>query len=439
MEAAPASIVYEDDEIRLVWQPGRTGYVLITFSDLVTPADGDRFYADTPVRKAGITALGVVAKRGNWFPAVNMQAARPVFERLLGPYASRVTYGGSMGGYAAIKFSRLLGATEAIALCPQWTLDAAEFEGGAPGWENYFTPTMRGMGIRAGDVSGQVFVFVDLFDPRDALHCRMIQQNCPGLQVINVPMVGHHITAALAGTQNLRDLIAACRARQVPDLIRLSRSLRRDIRLRLRVIAAKAISRHPSLIVPILAAMPADDHRLLDIGADHLFRVADWLVAHGDKTGAVRYVQSFRKGLRDPRAYRSATVLLNAMAGQPTRIVTVHGTALVFDLEQGRCTHTTRTLAVSQAYVRLHLAGNRGMLFAELGGMRFDLWLDNEGYLVSDYTLPEADLSPWFEVMPLHTDAISIQGRGRFLSADANEKLICDRPLASAWEWFRLD
>jgi hypothetical protein len=121
-----------------------------------------------------------------------------------------------MGGYAAIKFSKLLGATEVISLCPQWSIDPAESLKNP--WGSYFVPSMTGMSIRTEDVSGSVFLFVDNTDHVDSFHSGKICGAYPATNIINVPMVGHHITTVLAGTQNLLEIIDACRARRSFDL-----------------------------------------------------------------------------------------------------------------------------------------------------------------------------------------------------------------------------
>ena len=41
-------------------------------------------------------------------------------EDLIAPFQKRIGYGGSMGGYAAIKYSKLLGLSRVVSLVPQF-------------------------------------------------------------------------------------------------------------------------------------------------------------------------------------------------------------------------------------------------------------------------------------------------------------------------------
>jgi hypothetical protein len=52
-----------------------------------------------------------MAKDANGYPAGSMRAALPAIAYTLRAFRVRLIYGSSMGAYAAIKYSRLLGAT----------------------------------------------------------------------------------------------------------------------------------------------------------------------------------------------------------------------------------------------------------------------------------------------------------------------------------------
>lgn len=170
---------------------------MITFSDLYTRADGRRFFADIPAIKADLACIGVVAKRGNWYPKHNLEAAASVILDHIRGYESRILYGGSMGGYAAIKYSALLGATQVIAFCPQWSIDAEECKDIVnPGWQEYFSETMRGMGVKAQDIGGRVFVFSDKYQNVDNFHYQMLAKHSSSIEFISsAPSAGNHLHA----------------------------------------------------------------------------------------------------------------------------------------------------------------------------------------------------------------------------------------------------
>ena len=158
---ASPTVVYDDDHIRVIWAPGRSSYVLVTFSPMTSLVDGSRFFCDVPVQKLGVNCLGFMPKKPNWYPAKSMIKAVAAISVILARFPEVVSYGGSMGGYGAIKYSALLGATSVIALCPQWSIDMSECEGKHPGFQSWYDPSMKGMAVRPVDVCGKVYVFYD--------------------------------------------------------------------------------------------------------------------------------------------------------------------------------------------------------------------------------------------------------------------------------------
>src|SRR4051794_10196197 len=127
-EAGPGnSILYEDEEIVVIHRPAPRGaaaaggelpggldtpapLTLVTFADLTFRPDGHAIWGREPAAKMGLDAIGFVAKRENWFPAAAMQKAAPAVRALLGG-GPALCYGYSMGGYAALKYARLLGVS----------------------------------------------------------------------------------------------------------------------------------------------------------------------------------------------------------------------------------------------------------------------------------------------------------------------------------------
>lgn len=117
-------IIFEDEEIRVVHRPGATPYTLLTFAAVAHRPKDAWIWAEPPIEKLDIEAIGVIGKRENWYPAASMRAAAPAIRPLL--RACAVGYGYSMGGYAVLKYGRLLGLTHGLAVSPQTTIDPAE-------------------------------------------------------------------------------------------------------------------------------------------------------------------------------------------------------------------------------------------------------------------------------------------------------------------------
>lgn len=286
------TVVYEDDHLVAVWHPGSTDHLLVTFGDMVGLANGTRFFADGPVRKARISCLGYVAKAPNWYPAGSVARALDACRPLVESYTDRVIYGGSMGGYAAVKYSGLLRAREVIALCPQWSLDPAELGGTPSAYERYFVPHMAGMGVTPGDVSGRVFLFFDPRQGEDRFHHDRIASVCGYSESFRLPSAGHHVTAMFAGSRHLVDLIGACRSGTPADRTRVAKTLRRTSGVRTRAVLTRAASLHPVLAARAWPRRRADLLPLPDrVGSFHvpLLRA---LLRHGRRDLVERHLDA---------------------------------------------------------------------------------------------------------------------------------------------------
>ncbi|WP_426958215.1 hypothetical protein [Muricoccus radiodurans] len=441
---------YEDAELRVFWHPGtgRDPRLLITFGDLVSLRRPHSFFAEAPVRKAGLACLGFVARTPNWYLPGIMEPAWAAVDPLLRPFVRRMTYGGSMGGYAAIRHSRRLGATEVLALCPQWSLDPAECEGHRPGYVAHFRPAMRGMGIRTQHVSGRVTVLADLGDRGDAGHAALLSRHVPGLRVVGVPMAGHHVTAILAGTDNLLGLVAACAAPDDRDLGAVVQTARRASPVRARNLLAAAIRRRPAA-----AARLARHERMgLDGSADHVRRLHAPLVAALMRAGRADAAAEHARWAAGLAVSPEDAATLRALAGLPEPVFedaagelaadrpirTVHGTILVFDPGARRLRHVPpadaagmpRVLLSGGATARLCVEGAKGLA---------GLAVDPTGFATVRPAIGSPGVTA-FRVGPAAGAAASVvlRGPGGYLCAARNGSVSADRGVARAWETFRL-
>jgi len=430
------TIIYDDTHIRVIWHPGHSDYVLITFADLLITADGHRFFADKPVAKLGIACVGVVATGGNFFPKHAVQAALPaIMERIAG-YTERIVYGGSMGGYAAVKHSALLGATTVIALCPPWSIDPAECEGNFPGWPELMHPALEGMGTRPWEISGAVYVFADMFDQVDKFQAGMILRADPTATIINVPMVKHHVVPVFAGTQILARLIDACRHRRKAELHAISRELRKNSERRVNGLIETAINRHPGMTYKVMATRTTRDIHIAALGARHLFAAVGYLLGRGEPDAALRYIESFHHELRDTQQIVLAGAMQAQLHGRHARVMTHHGTSLVYDFGRRICLHAREIIPHLHAQVRFELRDGAAALFAEIGGVRMDLHVDDKFRLTDRQDGPPR--ATRFTLTSPRGNCLTLAHAGLFMSAEPEGDVFCNRDAAYEWEQFRI-
>jgi hypothetical protein len=194
---------------------------------------------------------------------------------------------------------------------------------------------MIGMGIRADDVRGDVFLFIDKGNKVGRFHAAKICQAAPGTKVLNVPMVGHHITTVLAGTQNLLSMLRACRSGQFTEMTAFIRSARREHAYQLINLINKAATRFPALTIRILSARAAHDRRYFQFGVNHIVNIAGRMIADSQFEEAAAYIRLFRPGILDLGSYQAVTGLLEQIVKTRSLVRTCQGSAVMYDLPPG--------------------------------------------------------------------------------------------------------
>lgn len=237
-------LVFSDENLEVIHRPGSSPYLLVTFNEMEMKANGSRFWGQRFCEKAGISALGFISRRPNWFPAASVVKAVEAAAPILAAAPERILYGHSQGGYAALRYRRRFNATVAIAFCPQVSIDpkAVPFDGR---FARHFSPDLHAhMGIAPDQAAGRAYLFFDPFhavDRRHAVHIATLQK---GTQLVPVHMTGHGTVRAFTGTARALSLIDACRKDDLPGLRALAREARVMAPMRPYQIAVTAIARH---------------------------------------------------------------------------------------------------------------------------------------------------------------------------------------------------
>jgi len=197
-------VIYEDDEILVLHRPGASAFTVVTFAALTHRPQGDWIWAGPPIEKLDLDAVGFIGKRENWYPAASMRAAAPAVRALLRPQA--VGYGYSMGGYAVLKYGRLLGLTHGLAVSPQVSIDRAEVP-----WERRFQrfrdPALHaGMITRPGEAPPIMLVAGDPGWELDGLHLRTAMTQ--GARLVALPFMRHAAIDRFTSSQVLEHVLA---------------------------------------------------------------------------------------------------------------------------------------------------------------------------------------------------------------------------------------
>ncbi len=150
----------------------------------------------------GYSVMAVMIKECDWYRQTDLQVffAQMRSRGFFASFAEVITYGGSMGGFAALAHADAVSATTVLALNPQASLSAQL----AP-WETRFGFVDRSQWqdglINAAEgfkQAKQAYVVYDPLLTLDARHVQLLMADNPGLVKLKVPVVGHHIPQWLA-------------------------------------------------------------------------------------------------------------------------------------------------------------------------------------------------------------------------------------------------
>lgn len=191
--------------------------VVVTFNEMGFVRNGDHFWGDEFLLKLGVSAIGIVTPRPNWYPPRDMEQIIPAVRASI---AGRrvVTYGHSQGGFGAMKFSARLNADIALCFCPQWTIDPKDCGSFDTRTTLYFDANLgNGVHILPSDVCKQSFLFYDPREPADARHAAILSQ-FNGVHPVRVPFSMHDTIRVLTEGRGAPTLINLCRNATTPTI-----------------------------------------------------------------------------------------------------------------------------------------------------------------------------------------------------------------------------
>ncbi|CAI3139932.1 hypothetical protein MWMV8_MWMV8_01267 [Acinetobacter calcoaceticus] len=201
-------IIFEDEHIRAIFLPGDSNTLVLSFGDLITRASGLSVNAEKSLVKYQYNVIGIMPKQKSWFPQASMIELAKTISPVLQGFKNIVGYGGSMGGYAAIKYSNLLNMNRVIAFVPQYSIDPTQVEDRR--YAEFFDAVAnKDMQIQPPDVDAarEYIIVYDPYFSIDREHYLKIKELLPSLHTIHLPFTGHEALSVLASSSLLHDFI----------------------------------------------------------------------------------------------------------------------------------------------------------------------------------------------------------------------------------------
>lgn len=201
-------IIFEDDHIRAIYLQGDSDTLVLSFGDLISRAKGLSINAEKSLMKYNYAVVGIMPKQKSWFPASSMAALLEHLDPILKQFKNIVGYGGSMGGYAAIKYAKALKMNRVVAMVPQYSIDPLEVEDKR--YTDFYDAELNAdMRIQAQDIVADC-EYIIVYDPyfeNDKEHYLKIKPLIPQLHTLHLPYTGHDAIAVLANSALLHDFI----------------------------------------------------------------------------------------------------------------------------------------------------------------------------------------------------------------------------------------
>lgn len=152
----------------------------------------------------GIGAIHVLTRTNRWYQYREMPAALRAIRAALGTAQRVLTYGSSMGGYAAIRFAGALGADAVLALSPQYSIDRRRVP-----FERRWLEEQRRIGRtreRAIESNARVVIAYDPRFAQDRRHIDLIAAEAPVVR-LPLPFGGHPVGGFLVELGLLQPLV----------------------------------------------------------------------------------------------------------------------------------------------------------------------------------------------------------------------------------------
>ncbi len=404
-------IIFEDEHIRAIFLPGDSNTLVLSFGDLITRASGLSINAEKSLIKYQYNVIGVMPKQKSWFPQASMIELAKAISPILEGFKNIVGYGGSMGGYAAIKYSNLLNMNRVIAFVPQYSIDPEHVEDRRYA-EFFDSVANKDMQIQPQDVDA-AREYVIVYDPYfsiDREHYLKIKELLPSLHTIHLPFTGHEALSVLASSSLLHDFIE----HDFDEIYfyQQVRKVKKQSKFYFRNVLAHVLTQHDEMLLKILRQ---NDFQLDERYFDNPLKQA--ITRSLIKTNQATELDFQKLGIKVQRIQKDA----NYKEGLQTSF----GLILVFNLINSKFeSYTVDTLLANKSYLVPIVVEQTGVVHIELNNEVYLLAM-NDRKIIKLFKSEEpltSDMSPF--VIKKYSDCFAISYKQLNLSFD--EQGLCE-------------
>lgn len=212
----PANVLYDGEHVQLLHFPNKSDFTLLTFDIMHAKANGRNAFGKNLCSKLGLNLLAIVPKYPCWYPASEMDHVGQICRNHIDRPA--IAYGASMGGYGALRWGRIFGASHALACSPQVTIDPRINRDHDRRYSRFYIENMHeGMEVTANHLNASSVV---LYDPKfspDRYQAEMLMRLRQGV-ALPAHNMSHNTASCISGSANALSIFSSLMSDKIDDL-----------------------------------------------------------------------------------------------------------------------------------------------------------------------------------------------------------------------------
>lgn len=231
-----------------------------------------RFFGMRAADHGNFNCIGIATKTRNFYLCDEMEAAIAIVSDIARTFTRVIVIGHSMGGYAALKYSRALGADRVVAFSPNYSLDGEELDLPTDAHRKILERSVKqfgivpnaaykGMGIVPEDCSGKLSIIYDPQENIDNWYIDIFKKRITGCDYIPFEGSGHDLGTGLEEGDTIVRLVQALEADELDQARRVLGSIQRTSAHFIALSLARAVHRHPLLCFRAMSCQRVKGHK----------------------------------------------------------------------------------------------------------------------------------------------------------------------------------
>lgn len=240
------SLVAKFGDISIYFDNRASALCVVTFSHMDFRNTGPDYWGQQVLGKLNVSAVGVVCARNTWFPTWQVWAALKLSRMPWLTHEKIISYGSSMGGYAALRHGRAFGANAAIALAPQASIKPALCQKDDLRYASFFRPHLHWDAV-VKHPPNYSFAVHDPSVKEDDYQSKLLKRLAPEVEIVRAFHMGHEVVHAIDQSAALMEAIEFASAGDLPGFHATINSGRRRSARRAFGLGASILDRRPQL------------------------------------------------------------------------------------------------------------------------------------------------------------------------------------------------